>query len=329
MNDIIEILNKNRIDYKIGLKNDDRVIFYIKNIQHDKIIKIMWKKEAIDSLIKKFNNLNAFLNCEVDNEYFAIYNIPNKDVKIFIEYIVSSHVQLPKALLKKFKTNEFLYYIDTKYKKIIKGNARHYNAERGYYQKWFEDYLSNNYESIIFKLIDKLELFYNREVDEVEIIDLNEDINKLFFMAFFRNPNQVEKFNSENPLLVHLLGKITPEMIAMNCQEESKTILSDRKPLVVINLCNENFVTIKCLFSNLSLKNETSIFLSLHPKIGIAMVSNDYYLNFIKQNGQESFITVNDITILRKINLNIYNFATINNVDVIGKKEDLENILNN
>ena len=57
------------------------------------------------------------------------------------------------------------------------------------------------------------------------------------------------------------------------------------------------------------------------------MVSEDYYSQIIKESGNGTFIVVNTIEGLYKINQNIYHSALVNDTEVIGIKEDLENLL--
>ena len=146
-------------------------------------------------------------------------------------------------------------------------------------------------------------------------------------MALFRNPDEVKKINDNSLSARFIKGGIISEDIALTCEDMSKNLLKNYRPLVVINELTESLLTIKCLFSNLSLKDANCIFLPLHPKFGIAMVPNEYFNNLIKEYGNKTYIVINNYNTLEKINLNIYHSALINKTDVIGKKDDLERLL--
>lgn len=327
MRNALDVLEKMNYKYQIGIINNGRFISLEKPFEDKQVIKVQWKKESIDELVNKFKNNNISLKILADNNYYGRFQIDETDNELLVEYVVNSHVQLPLLLLKNFRTGDDLYILTPNDKTIKRKSARKYNTIIGYYSKWFEDYLSNNYESIISELIYKIEPFVYRKVDEIELENLSEKINKLFFMALFRNPNEIKEINKNSYTSILFDGGIKPEDVALTCEKMAMDILKKYKPLLVVNTLSENFVTIKCLFSGLSLKEGNFLFAPLHPKFGIAMVSEDYYSQIIKESGNGTFIVVNTIEGLYKINQNIYHSALVNDTEVIGIKEDLENLL--
>lgn len=323
---IINQLKQMKIEYKMeNLKITDSKTK--KNSKDINIIKIKWIKEDIENLIKKFKNKNILLKFEEDNKYFSICKTNYNNYIILIEYVVKSHVQLPYSLLQYFRTKNRLFYLNKK-NEIKNSSATCYNRVYNFYPKWFEEYLSDNYENIISNLIKKIDSFIKKEVNEIEFNNLHEQINKLFFMSFFRNPDKVKQVNEYSTSAKFIENGIKSEHIALICEEMSKDLLKAYKPLIVINTTNENFLTLNCLFSNLYLQNGECIFLSLHPKFGIAMIPNEYYSQIIKEYGNETFIIVNDFKNLRKINMNIHYSAKINNAEIIGIKKDIDILLN-
>lgn len=327
MRNVVDVLEKMNYKYQIGIINNGRFISLEKPFEDKQVIKVQWKKESLVELVNKFKNNNISLKKLADNNFYGRFQIDETDNELLVEYVVNSHVQLPLLLLKKFRTDDNLYYITPDQNIIRRTSARKYNTEVGYYSKWFEDYLSNNYENIISELIIKIEPFAYRKVEEIELDNLSEKINKLFFMALFRNPDEIQVINDKSYTSILFDGGIKPENIALTCEKMATDILKKYKPLLIINTLSENFVTIKCLFSGLSLKEGNFIFAPLHPKFGIAMVSEDYYSNVIKEYGNETFFVVNTVEVLNEINQNIYYSALINSTDVIGIKDDLENLL--
>ena len=65
----------------------------------------------------------------------------------------------------------------------------------------------------------------------------------------------------------------------------------------------------------------------LHPKFAIALVPDDYYNKMLNEQGEQTYLRLNDEKTLIRMNKQIYNCAKFNNDDVIGIKEDLDDLV--
>ena len=64
----------------------------------------------------------------------------------------------------------------------------------------------------------------------------------------------------------------------------------------------------------------------LHPKFAIALVPNEYYKKMVKEQGEQTYLKLDNEKDVIKTNKQIYNCAKFNEDDVIGIKEDLEDL---
>lgn len=236
MYDIIEILKKHNTNYKLALIDNKKTIIF------------KWIKESKHKIIDEIRMKNVELREEKITRYCSIYSIVGSNDLMLIEHQVKSHVQLPKLLLKEFRTKERLYYIDTKTNKINNRSVRTYNTELGYYSLSFEDYLSNNYEKIIKDLISEIVPFANGEVENIKLINLNKKVSKLFLMALFRNPKQVKEINEISLSAKFIKGGYSPELLAMIGEEMNENYTKGYTSIPIINRTKLGLVTVKSFF---------------------------------------------------------------------------------
>lgn len=327
MDEIKKFLFENNINYDVGVINNNR--YYKLQIPFDnmQVIRFKWKKESVLKLINKFNEFGIKLVFETSNKYYCLYKIEGSNNKIFIVYAVDSHVQLPKCLLKNFRTNERLYYFDTTKNKKIKSSARNYNTEFGYYSLFFEEHLSNVYESIISELIIKIKPFVNQEVKEIMLDDLRSKINKLFKMAVFRNPKNVKQINEESVTADLFDGGYDTEYLLMAGEEINSNYIKDYVPVLLINKTKNGILLTRSLISIIFVQKNRFIIMPLHPKFAIVLVTSKYYENMIEELGEGSYIHIEDEDALRKLNFQIYLNAKKENSDLIGQENDLNDLL--
>lgn len=221
-----------------------------------------------------------------------------------------------------------MFYLNTSSNKIIKSSAKNYNTSFGYYSLEFEEYLSVTYEKIISSIIELFIPFINQEVTTITLKDLSTNINKLFFMALIRNPKYIKEIN-EHSLTAQLFdGGYDAEYLAITGEKMNTNFIKGYTPVPLVNTTNKNLVTIKSLVSNLYIDGgiECMVML-LHPKFAIALVPNDYYKKMIDEQGEQTYLQLNDEKALIKMNKQIYNCAKFNHDDVIGIKEDLDDLI--
>lgn len=329
MDEIIDFLNKNKTDYDIGIINNGYYHKLPNPFPDKQVIRFKWKKVSINKLLSNLNKKGIILKENCSSYYNALYDIEGTDHQVFIIYAVDSHVQLPKLVLKNFKTGDNLYYLDTTSNEIKKSSAGKYNTSFGYYSLEFEEYLSNTYEKTISDLIQLFIPFINKEVTTVTLGNLEKKVNELFFMALIRNPKRIKEINEYSLTSQLFEGGYNAEFLAISNNKEKTEFIKGFTPVPLINTTNKNLVTIKGFFSNLYIDGgiECMVML-LHPKIAIALVPNNYYKEMIKEQGEQTYLQLNSEKALIKMNQQIYNCAKYNEDDVIGIKEDLEDLKN-
>ena len=327
MDEIIKFLNDRKIEFDLGKIDNGIFIKNTKYIHNKQVISFKWNKESINKLLKQLKKNEVDLFEVSSGKYNALYNINNSNNQVLVVYGVKSHVQLPKLLLKYFRTNYNLYYINTVQNKIIKSSAGNYNTKFGYYSLMFEEYLSNNYEKIIVDIMNTVTPFINKEVDSVTIKNLNSDINKLFLMALFRNPKYVQEINDKSLFSKLFDGGYDTEYLAFSSEKMNTDFLKGYTPIPLVNQTNKGLITFKSLFSNLSINGGIQCMaMVIHPQFGIVLVPNTYYKKMIEERGKQTYLIINDEKSLLEQNLQMYYYAKKNNDDVIGKKEDLDDI---
>lgn len=329
MDEIIDLLNKNKTDYDIGIINNGYYHKLSKPFSDKQVIRFKWKQVSINKLLSNLNKKGIILKENSSSHYNILYDVEGTDHQVFIIYAVDSHVQLPKLLLKHFRTNDNLYYLNTTSNNIIKSSAGKYNTSFGYYSLAFEEYLSINYEKIISSIIELFIPFIKQEIKTITLKDLEKNINKLFFMALIRNPKYVKEIN-EHSLTAQLFdGGYDAEYLAITGEKMKTNFIKGFTPVPLINITNKNLVTLKSLVSNLYIDGgiECMVIL-LHPKFAIALVPNEYYKKMVEEQEKQTYLQLDSEKALIKMNKQIYNCAKFNEEDVIGIKEDLEDLKN-
>lgn len=316
MDGIIEVLKDKNIDYD-----------FIR-INNRKTIKFKWVNESKHKIINDFRIKKVELKEEKITRYFSLYAIVGSDDMMLIEHQVRSHVQLPKLMLEEFRTNERLYYIDSATNKVINKSASTYNTELGYYSLLFEEHLSKNYEKIIKDLISEIVPFAQGKVKNIKIKKLNNKVNKLFLMALFRNPKQVEEINKISLSAKLIKNGYSPEILAMIGEEMNENFIKGYTALPIINRTKLGLVTVKSFFTNLNIDNGIECMVMLpHPKFAIALIPNKYYEEMVLKQGNQTYLLMDKELELLKMNKQIYYYAKQAGDDIIGIKDDLELLL--
>lgn len=329
MDKIIEFLNKNNISFDIGIINNGYFYKLEKPFKNTQVINFKWKSKSLNKLLNKLEDAGINNLTEVYWEkYNALFNIEGTNNQILITFAVDSHVQLPKLLLKNFRTQDYLFYINAEANIIKRSSASSYNTCFGYYSIWFEQYLSKNYEKIISNIIKILTSFINGEFEYITLKDLNKNVNKLFFMALIRNPKFIKEVNNYSLTSKLFDGGYDTEFLAVISEKEENNFIKNYTPVPLINITNKNLVTLKSLIANIHIDHEIEcMVILLHPKFAIALIPNEYYKKMIKEQGQQTYLQLNDERVLIKINEQIYKCAKYNKEDVIGIKDDIEELL--
>ena len=327
MKRIIDFLNKKKVEYDLGVYENNYFYMISNSVKANNAIRFKWKKDGIDKLIINLQDNGIELEQYEDVGDIIIYTIKDTDLYLVIVLAINSHVQLPQLLLKNFRTGDYLYYLNTTTNEIKKDSAKQYNTKFGHYSISFEAYLNENYEKIIKSLIEEIDPFAKQEVSTVTINNLTVRVNKLFFMAIARNPKYIKEINEESTSAILLENGYTSENLFALGERMKYNFIKGYKPIIIVNYTQKNFVTLKSLVSSLSINGGNKCMaLLLHPKFAIALVPNVYYKELIKEQGNQTYFRLDDEKTLIETNKQIYRCAKNNREDIIGIKSDLEDL---
>lgn len=329
MQEVITFLKENNTEFDIGIINNNVFHKLPTPFEDKQVIRFKWKSNALKKLVNKLSNRGVILKVKANDKYSILYEIDGTKNQLFIIFAVDSHVQLPKVLLKNFRTDENLYFLKTDTNEILKSSAKNYNTKFGYYSLQFEDYLSNNYENIITEILNKITLFVNEKEQSISFEKWDTKINKLFFMSIFRSPKQIEDINNKSVFSKLFKDGYSPEYIAYVGEQMKENFIKGYKPIPLVNKTNFGIVTFKLLVSNMFIDGGIgAMVMPIHPNFAIALIPQKYYDKMKKDQGNQTYLLMKDDNEVLKLNKQIYNNAKYNNEDIIGFKEDLENLKN-
>lgn len=326
MERLIKILKNNKYQYFVKGIYKNGIFFEIPSHFKLNAVKVQTKHKFEEKLLKLFIPLN--LNQIEKNKYGTIYEY-NDNIFLIVEYVIDSHIIVSEFLLEDFKSSDTrLYYINTINSKIKKGSVRKFNTKFGYYSLRFEEYLNKNFETKMGNIKKKIEEFVINKSNEVHFFNLFNDVKSFLNMSFFRNPRFIEEIN-KTALSSRLTYKgYNSEDVANFYNQFGTKILEGMSIYIFVNRTEEGLLLSGEIFSNISLKeNVHGLILPLHPKYGILIVPTEYYRQQNKIYTNKSYVVIEDVKIIRNINKRIYLDCKSLGIDVIGKKEDLENTL--
>lgn len=328
MNDIIELI-KGKYNYDLGVINNGYYHKLNKPFKDNVTINIKLTKNETGKLINKFENNNIILYLVDDNDYFGLYDTNFDGVTVLFSYVLKSHTQVPKVLLKRFCDNNKLYVLNTNTNNIHHSSASTYNRTLGFYSMYFEKYLNYNYEDLLGNLISDIESFVYNKQDKLVIEDILGFAEKMFRMSLFRSPRFIKSVNEQSLTSILIEGGYDHEHIAYMMEEMNIKLLKNMKVFLMVNKTTMGLVTLKPMISNIKTKGYDCMILPLDPKFALMIVPNEYYKMRIEEHGKDSYMSIEDEKSMIIINNIIYKNAKYYGDDVIGIKRDLEKILEN
>ena len=328
---IDELLINNNIKYDSGALINNTFIEGFKfkeNVKRTLKIRCTINKEkSILELLRK-NDINLF--SIFSNKYFSYYNTNIENINILFEYIVKSHKQIPETILKNFKDNCDLYYIDGNKKQIFKSSPSRYNRTLGFYNLYFEDFLNNEYESVIGNLISEIKPLVDNSTDSVIISNLYKKINKIVKMSWFRDPSFIENIKKESIVANIIPYRILIEGVGFELTKMNVNLLDNMKVVPLLNLSSSSFILPKTLFSPIILKEKYNCMVfPIIPKFAFLIVPNEYYNILENEFGNYFIIEISNSKDIDNINNHIFKYSIKNKNDVIGLKYTLEKLINN
>ena len=147
-------------------------------------------------------------------------------------------------------------------------------------------------------------------------------------MALIRNPKYVKEVNMKSLTSQLFDGGYDSEYLAITGEKMNSNFIKGYTPVPLINMTRKNLVTLKSLVSNLYIDGgiECMVML-LHPKFAIALVPDNYYKKMVKEQGKQTYLQLDNEKALIKMNKQIYNCTKYNSEDIIGIKNDLEDLI--
>lgn len=320
-------LDENQIIYKVGYLENNYFVTYESVKNNTKTLKVKLKEKKLSIFFSKVL-FGIELEFEYKNKDFELYKIKDSANFLLIEYAVDSHVQIPKVILKSFTTNNQLYYIDLKDKKIKRSGAGTFNTKFGHFSKMYEDFLSLKYENVLGMLKELVENFYDGRINVIDLKKYIKTMKELFIIADFRNPDFIDRMNKKSYTSLIVGGYTTEHVTSIAMQENLINFYDNMGIFLVINKTNANFLTCKSMYYDISIDNGNKcLFMPLHPKYGIMLVPNEYYKE--KTINGNKYMSIEKETFVEQSN-NILIQLMLKNTNecIIGKKEDLEKIIN-
>lgn len=323
---IIELITRKGIDYKLGIIRNG--YFIESNKVSSNVINVKIKENYVERFIDYISKQGFLLKPISKNKYIELLQVDNSEYYLLINFVINSHIQIPKSILKYFLTGCNLYYIDTEINKIKRSSSRKYNTSLGYYSLYFEEHLNENYETVLGNITKKILSFYEGDNRFLTLENIYDDIEKLFKMSLFRNPKFIEDVNNKSALSFLVSGGYNHEYIAFISEQENINILKDMRIFIILNKTTCGLVTLKSLFSNIVIQGYECMIFVINPKFAILIVPKKYYEEKIGLYSDRCYIKIEEEKVLKTINESIYNYCSIYKENVIGQKSDLESILN-
>lgn len=147
-------------------------------------------------------------------------------------------------------------------------------------------------------------------------------------MSLFRNPKYVEEINNYSIFPQIIDCGYDSEYLAYIEEEINRNFIKGYVPVVLINETNKGMVTTKSFVSDLKVDGGINcMIIPLHPKFAITLVPDEYYKKMINEQGEQTYLKLNDDNYLCELNKQIYYCAKHNKDDVIGLKDDLDELI--
>lgn len=316
---------KNNYKFVTGVYCEN--VFYKNDglLSRENAISVDLTKGEIDKFLVLINQISSSL--KKDYKYHKIYELESGEYLI-INIMVKSHVQIPRSVLNHFvdKYNK-IYYVNPEENIIRSSYPKSYNTEFGYYSPYFEEYLGK-IESQLGEFAKNISDFSNGTLETLILNDIYSRVTKFIEMALFRSPEFAKKINEQG-----LSGKINrglgPEQLALVLRKIRIDYLKDMKIFIMVNNTSAGFVIPRSMFSNITTCSFDGMIFPVTLKAAILIIPKEYFDIKAKKYGEDSYIKIEEVDVLNRINCVIYNYASFHKEDVIGRKEDLERILEN
>lgn len=257
------------------------------------------------------------------DKYCQIIKIFNDDNYIIFDYVVNSHVIIPKSILKHFgkKTENgwFVSYYSFSDKKILFSNIKKYGTEYGYYDMKIEERISKEYEQKFDSVTAEIAKFVR---GGNQTISLNKELIHSFLdITVYRRPDFTVNVNKRSNYEINhnqILDLVTSIKIPH--------VFYDLEINIIMNKTSKSFLVSKSLNTTISVSGNEMIIFPVNPKFCIVLMEKEYYKQW-KLNNYLYYMLVDDEKEVDKINKSVFSQAMEDSEDVIGDEYILEEII--
>lgn len=330
---IVEKLNYNeKNSCKLYIYTPNGFIEYKKYYSKDTLsLAIKIKENRNQVLLEILNQLKIKYILTNENKYYTVIEIQKDKNYIILDYVVDSHIIIPKSFLDKFGYRTIdgmkIDYLDIVDNSISSKKTKEYKVEYGYYSKYIEDLLNNKFETKIANITKEVNKLKNRKSNELLLTkELLEDIYNFFDVTTYRNIKFLEKVNN-NSLSSSIIGDYSHNQLLEEIFMNRYThVYKGLKVNFIINKTNRDFIINDTMISWISCdKGNEIIIMPLNKKVCVALLQEEYYKKYIV-NGKLYYMNIEDEKEVEMVNRYIYKFAKDNNENVIGTKSELETL---
>lgn len=246
---------------------------------------------------------------------------------------VSSHIQMPKCVLKNFADEkQTLYYYDFITKTIRYGRAATLNTEHGYYSQKVENYLRDNVEAPLGHVMAHIKRISIN--DKFSVSENFCDSVRTFVYALMSRGNGMLSSTENNSLFFQFYpSQAQHDYVVVQGIELAKNqgLLDNWQITFLINNSNIPFVLPLQGFYQFGLRSQKSVCMNLpiSPSYAITLIPNIYINNFIEDGVAKMFTieeskTVHDLNKLAFLSEQRHNAKYI----IANQRQEIESLVN-
>lgn len=199
--------------------------------------------------------------------------------------IISSHIQMPKSVLRRFEKNARFYYYDVE-KRIIgsNGHAKSLYTESGYYSQETEDFLRDNIETPfgqLLKFIDSVD--FDKPSFSINS-DFDATTKRFAYALISRSPTLLPALEKKS-IFFQLLPEQQQHDIAVVAGitvAQMQDLFTNYTTTIAINRTSIPFVLPVCGLYTISIFSHDHIVLPTSPRVAIVLVPEEAKKHIIK-----------------------------------------------
>lgn len=217
---------------------------------------------------------------------------------------MDSHIQVPKCVLKRFGVKHRFFYYDVE-KGIIRnnGHSKSFNTQVGYYSSGTEQYLSDNIETPIGKLLKAIDEMDSSSDAPPVIPNLDRTIKTYIYSLMSRDPGMRDRINRHS-----VLYQFCPEQsqnvfsaVAGIKISQEKDFFKSHTATLIINRTSTPFLLPVLGFCAAHESGVKYALVPLLPSAAGVLIPNAAYDNYANK-GQVPYYLIDNEAVVRDIN---------------------------